>query len=102
MTCGLDRACGSNAPPPGLPRRSDDWPAWTICLLGLIATQSSPRRDEPGGGGGVSAFLLLADQSSLRRAKPGGGVLLQRTLRFLKHFTAEEMTSNLVQLEQFK
>ncbi len=30
------------------------------------------------------------------------GVLLQRMLRLLNHFTAEEMISNLVHLEQFK
>jgi predicted nuclease of predicted toxin-antitoxin system len=30
------------------------------------------------------------------------GLLLQRMLRLLNHFTAEEMTSNIVHLEQFK
>jgi hypothetical protein len=30
------------------------------------------------------------------------GLLLQRVLRLLNHFTAEEMVSNLVHLEQFK
>jgi hypothetical protein len=30
------------------------------------------------------------------------GLLLQRTLRLLNHFTAEEMVGNLVHLAQFK
>lgn len=30
------------------------------------------------------------------------GTLLQRMLRLLNHFTAEEMAGNLVHLEQFK
>ena len=35
-------------------------------------------------------------------AEPRVGLLLQRMLRLLNHFTAEEMVANFVHLEQFK
>ena len=41
-----------NPPPPGPSRWCDDWPA------GTLADQSSPRRDEPGGGGWASCAIV--------------------------------------------
>jgi predicted nuclease of predicted toxin-antitoxin system len=44
------------------------------------------------------AGILVSQQLGSREY----GVLLQRLLRFLNHFTAEEMVANFVHLEQFK
>ena len=44
------------------------------------------------------AAIVVSKQLGSRRY----GLLLQRTLRFLDHFTADEMVSNFVHLEQFK
>jgi len=44
------------------------------------------------------AGIIVSQQLGSRQY----GLLLQRMLRLLNHFTAEEMISNLVHLEQFK
>jgi predicted nuclease of predicted toxin-antitoxin system len=44
------------------------------------------------------AGLIVSQQLGSRQY----GLLLQRMLRFLNHFTAEEMVGNFVHLEQFK
>jgi predicted nuclease of predicted toxin-antitoxin system len=44
------------------------------------------------------AGIIVSQQLGSRQY----GLLLQRMLRFLDHFTAEEMASNFVHLEQFK
>lgn len=46
----------------------------------------------------LHAGIIVSQQLGSRHY----GVLFQRMLRLLNHFTAEEMVSNLVHLEQFK
>jgi len=48
--------------------------------------------------GRLHAGIVVSQQLGGRQY----GLLLQRMLRFLDHFTADEMVSNLVHLEQFK
>jgi hypothetical protein len=50
--------------------------------------------------------VLTTEEAGQDRSQQLGsrqyGLLLQRMLRFLNHFTRDEMTNNLVHLEQFK
>jgi len=48
--------------------------------------------------GRAHAGIIVSQQIGSRQY----GLLLHRTLRLLNHFTAEEMVSNFVHLEQFK
>jgi hypothetical protein len=50
------------------------------------------------GGGRPHAGIIVSRQLGGRDY----GLLLQRMLRLLNHFTAEEMVGNFVHLEQFK
>lgn len=58
----------------------------------------APLHEEWQAAGRPHAGIIVSQQLGSRQY----GVLLQRMLRLLNHFTAAEMVSNLVHLEQFK
>jgi hypothetical protein len=58
----------------------------------------APLHEEWQAAGRPHAGIVVSRQMGRRQY----GLLLQRTLRLLNHFTAEEMVNNLVHLEQFK
>src|SRR5262245_32050035 len=58
----------------------------------------APLHEQWQAAGRPHAGIIVSQQLGSRQY----GLLLQRMLRFLNHFTAEEMVSNFVHLEQFK
>ena len=58
----------------------------------------APLHEEWQAAGRPHAGIVVSRQMGRRQY----GLLLQRVLRLLNHFTAEEMVNNLVHLEQFK
>jgi predicted nuclease of predicted toxin-antitoxin system len=58
----------------------------------------APLHERWSAGGRSHAGIIVSRQLGSRQY----GLLLQRMLRLLNHFTAEELTSNIVHLEQFK
>jgi predicted nuclease of predicted toxin-antitoxin system len=58
----------------------------------------APLHEQWSAAGRSHAGIIVSRQLGSRQY----GLLLQRMLRLLNHFTAEELTSNIVHLEQFK
>lgn len=58
----------------------------------------APLHDEWQAAGRQHAGIIVSQQLGSREY----GLLVQRMLRLLNHFTADEMVSNFVHLEQFK
>lgn len=67
-------------------------------ILTFIIRDFSPLHEAWQAAGRPHAGIIVSQQIGSRQY----GLLLQRMLRLLNHFTAEEMISNLVHLEQFK
>jgi len=68
------------------------------CIVTFDIPDFAPLHEQWLAAGRPHAGIIVSQQLGSRQY----GLLLQRTLRLLNHFTAEEMISNFVHLEQFK
>jgi predicted nuclease of predicted toxin-antitoxin system len=68
------------------------------CIVTFNIRDFAPLHVQSQAVGRAHAGIIVSQQLGSRQY----GLLLQRTLRLLNHFTAEEMVSNFVHLEQFK
>jgi predicted nuclease of predicted toxin-antitoxin system len=69
-----------------------------LAILTFNIRDFAPLHEAWQAAGQAHAGIIVSQQLGSRQY----GLLLQRTLRLLNHFTAEEMASNFVHLERFK